>query len=93
METKGIPITDPVELAWCAFAREHEKMGLPIFQSASIVSYKAGAEWASARIREELLALVCDRRSEIYGLGNGFTVELEADLLIAALDRIIPEEP
>lgn len=45
----GIPITDPVELAWCEFARERADKGIPVAgcseQPVSIASFKAGAEW------------------------------------------------
>ena len=51
----GIPITDPEELAWCAFARNHEEKWRAIpcaEQGLSIASFKAGAAWERAACAE-----------------------------------------
>lgn len=62
METKGIPITDPAELAWCEFARKREERAWPIEsrdQGLSIASFKAGAEWQLAGCAELARAAGC----------------------------------
>jgi hypothetical protein len=58
----GIPITDPVELAWCEFARARAKMGFAVElgeQEVSIASFKAGAEWERAACAELVRAAGC----------------------------------
>jgi hypothetical protein len=58
----GIPITDPVELAWCAFASEYNDIGLPVKpqeQGVSIASFKAGVEWERAACAELVRAAGC----------------------------------
>jgi len=51
----GIPITDPVKLAWCAFARDHEEKWRRISpgeQGLSIASFEAGAAWERGEAAE-----------------------------------------
>lgn len=59
----GIPITDPVELAWCEFARKRADLGIPVAgcgeQSVSIASFKAGAEWKRAACADLVRAAGC----------------------------------
>jgi hypothetical protein len=58
----GIPITDPVELAWCAFARKREEKWRPIEdreQGVSIASFEAGAAWERAACAELARAAGC----------------------------------
>jgi hypothetical protein len=99
----GIPITDPVELAWCEFARHRADQGIPVHgcgeQSVSIFSFKAGAEWERAACVEVARAAGC----ACYQLGTGLPEETGAvfdytgcrdengdDLLTADGDRIWP---
>ncbi len=58
----GIPITDPVELAWCEFARKRAEMGIPVKsreQAVSIASFKSGAEWERVARAELVRAAGC----------------------------------
>ena len=60
--SNGIPITDPVELAWCAFARDHEEKWGKITggeHGLSVASFKAGAEWERAACAEVARAAGC----------------------------------
>jgi hypothetical protein len=73
----GIPITDPVELAWCEFARRREEKAWPGpirpgEQGLSIASFKAGAEWERGVCAELVRAADC-------GCGGGHGPDRDDD--------------